>query len=28
VWFVDELPKGPTNKILKREIVVPREVTA
>jgi long-chain acyl-CoA synthetase len=23
VWLVDELPKGPTGKILKREIVVP-----
>jgi long-chain acyl-CoA synthetase len=23
VWFVDELPKGPTGKILKREIAVP-----
>jgi long-chain acyl-CoA synthetase len=23
VWFVDELPKGPTGKILKREIQVP-----
>jgi long-chain acyl-CoA synthetase len=23
VWFVDELPKGPTGKILKREILVP-----
>jgi long-chain acyl-CoA synthetase len=23
VWFVDELPKGPTGKILKREIVPP-----
>jgi long-chain acyl-CoA synthetase len=23
VWFVDELPKGPTGKILKREITVP-----
>jgi long-chain acyl-CoA synthetase len=23
VWFVDELPKGPTGKILKREIEVP-----
>jgi long-chain acyl-CoA synthetase len=23
IWFVDELPKGPTGKILKREIVVP-----
>ena len=26
VWFVDELPKGPTGKILKREISVPQEV--
>jgi long-chain acyl-CoA synthetase len=26
VWFVDELPKGPTGKILKREIDVPSEV--
>ncbi len=25
IWFVDELPKGPTGKILKREIVVPDE---
>ncbi|MDX6686523.1 MAG: long-chain acyl-CoA synthetase, partial [Baekduia sp.] len=24
VWFVDELPKGPTGKILKREITVPQ----
>jgi long-chain acyl-CoA synthetase len=23
IWFVDELPKGPTGKILKREISVP-----
>jgi long-chain acyl-CoA synthetase len=23
VWFIDELPKGPTGKILKREIVRP-----
>jgi long-chain acyl-CoA synthetase len=23
VWLVDELPKGPTGKILKREISVP-----
>ena len=23
LWFVDELPKGPTGKILKREIMVP-----
>jgi long-chain acyl-CoA synthetase len=27
VWFVDELPKGPTGKILKREIDVPSEVS-
>jgi long-chain acyl-CoA synthetase len=26
IWFVDELPKGPTGKILKREIEVPEEV--
>ncbi len=26
VWFVDELPKGPTGKILKREIDVPDQV--
>jgi long-chain acyl-CoA synthetase len=25
VWFVDALPKGPTGKILKREIVAPTE---
>ena len=25
VWFVDELPKGPTGKILKREIELPNE---
>ena len=25
VWFVDELPKGPTGKILKREIEPPAE---
>ena len=23
LWFVDGLPKGPTGKILKRDIVVP-----
>jgi long-chain acyl-CoA synthetase len=23
IWFVDELPKGPTGKILKREIEIP-----
>ena len=28
VWFVDSLPKGPTGKILKREIVVPAELSA
>lgn len=27
VWIVDELPKGPTGKILKREIQVPDEVS-
>jgi long-chain acyl-CoA synthetase len=26
VWFVDELPKGPTGKILKREIEAPSRV--
>jgi long-chain acyl-CoA synthetase len=26
-WFVDELPKGPTGKILKREIQTPAEAT-
>jgi long-chain acyl-CoA synthetase len=28
IWFVEELPKGPTGKILKREIEVPAEVEA
>jgi long-chain acyl-CoA synthetase len=28
IWFVDELPKGPTGKILKREIEVPEQVSA
>ncbi|MFZ0378950.1 MAG: long-chain fatty acid--CoA ligase [Solirubrobacteraceae bacterium] len=28
VWFVDELPKGPTGKILKREIKPPAGVTS
>jgi long-chain acyl-CoA synthetase len=28
IWFVDELPKGPTGKILKREIEVPEEAKA
>ena len=26
VWFVEELPKGPTGKVLKREIEVPEKV--
>jgi len=26
IWLVDELPKGPTGKILKRELEVPAEV--
>ena len=26
IWFVDELPKGPTGKILKREVEVPEAV--
>ena len=28
IWFTDDLPKGPTGKILKREIEVPQEVEA
>jgi long-chain acyl-CoA synthetase len=28
IWFVDELPKGPTGKILKREVELPSEVPA
>ena len=28
IWFEEELPKGPTGKILKREIEVPERVTA
>ncbi len=28
VWLVGALPKGPTGKVLKREIAVPPEVTA
>ena len=28
IWFADELPKGPTGKILKREIEVPESVKA
>ena len=26
IWFVDDLPKGPTGKVLKREIVIPAGV--
>ena len=26
VWFVDELPKGPTGKILKKDVEIPAEV--
>src|SRR4051812_12427290 len=28
IWFADDLPKGPTGKILKREIEVPESVTS
>ncbi len=28
IWFVDDLPKGPTGKILKREIEVPEKAEA
>jgi long-chain acyl-CoA synthetase len=28
IWLVDELPKGPTGKILKREVEVPAEVAS
>ena len=28
VWIVDELPKGPTGKILRREVEAPKEVKA
>jgi long-chain acyl-CoA synthetase len=28
VWFVDELPKGPTGKILRREVTAPHNVAA
>jgi long-chain acyl-CoA synthetase len=28
IWFLDELPKGPTGKILKREIEVPEKVSS
>jgi long-chain acyl-CoA synthetase len=26
IWFLDELPKGPTGKVLKREIEIPESV--
>jgi long-chain acyl-CoA synthetase len=28
IWFVDQLPKGPTGKILKREIEIPEPLNA
>jgi acyl-coenzyme A synthetase/AMP-(fatty) acid ligase len=28
VWFVDALPKGPTGKIQKRDIVIPPDLAA
>jgi long-chain acyl-CoA synthetase len=28
VWIVDELPKGPTGKILRREIEIPEGILA
>jgi long-chain acyl-CoA synthetase len=28
IWFADDLPKGPTGKILKREIKIPESVTS
>jgi long-chain acyl-CoA synthetase len=28
VWFLDELPKGPTGKILKREIKAPERAAS
>ena len=28
IWFCDELPKGPTGKILKKDIEVPEQVEA
>ncbi|MBV9535441.1 MAG: AMP-binding protein, partial [Solirubrobacterales bacterium] len=28
IWFVDELPKGPTGKILKRQIHPPRDLSS
>jgi long-chain acyl-CoA synthetase len=28
IWFIDELPKGPTGKILRRDITIPGDVGA
>ena len=28
VWIMDALPKGPTGKIQKRDIVIPADLTA
>jgi long-chain acyl-CoA synthetase len=28
IWFVDELPKGPTGKVLKREIALPEGISS
>ena len=28
VWILEELPKGPTGKIVKREIVIPPDLAA
>jgi long-chain acyl-CoA synthetase len=28
IWFIDELPKGPTGKILKRAIEIPAEISS
>ena len=28
VWIADALPKGPTGKIVKRDIVIPADLTA
>jgi hypothetical protein len=28
VWIMDVLPKGPTGKIQKRDIVIPADLTA
>jgi hypothetical protein len=28
VWIMDALPKGPTGKIVKRDIVIPADLSA